>query len=82
MKIRQIICIKPRDGKACGNHLGDIEADKEITTNFRPCAQCHVEWQVSQGASGLLTYKKLHKGLVKDYDRDTLMVEEIADATG
>lgn len=81
-KVRKINCIYKRNGRICGNYLGDIEADKESETTFRPCQQCHVSWKVIQSAAGLLTYVKVPKDEKKDYDEDTLIIQpEESDAS-
>lgn len=80
-KLRKINCIAKRGARRCGNYLGDMIADVDGQITFRPCHQCHISWKVVQN-NGLLTYVKVMKGETKDYDEDTLIVEEVPNAQG
>lgn len=78
-KLRKINCIAKRGARRCGNYLGDMLAEVDGKTTFRPCQQCHISWEVTLN-NNLLTYREISKDEVKDYDEDTLITEDVPDA--
>ena len=75
-RVRKVNCITLDKGRRCNAFLGDIAADEPSTTNFRPCENCKVSWNVVQDEAGLLKFTKIPKGTIKNYDQETICCEE------
>lgn len=66
--IKKISCLNEEDGRVCNRFLGEIRADTDVEET-RLCPKCGTEWLIRQG-DGVLTMKKVKKGLKKDHGAD------------
>lgn len=73
------INIKPHNGKRCYSWLGDMVAGVHTIQNFH-CPQCRLEWLVEKDKTDLVIFKKVPKGTIKNYRKDTGCRMEVHEA--